>query len=214
MVVQPVLLLEPVDHVANRVLGIDPQVRAVPGGAVPAGRVPGRGHGAAHLVAQLGKILALAQIEAEGDDSFHFDTGAADLTVTLGGVPVAAGEEPAGRLDREKEGRAGDKLPDVEITPDPARQHRTVRTWLAGASPITPQNGSKGTTMPGLNSAVPPPVRSQCMRNGVWNAGSSLSKLNPGRTKEYPQPFGFTSTMSTTSVSPGSAPRTATGPLI
>src|SRR5215204_7709953 len=103
MVIQPVLLLEPVDHVANRVLGIDPQVRAMSSRAIPAGGVPGRGHGAAHLIAQLGEILAPAQIEAEGDGSFHFDTGAADLTVTLGGVTVATGEEPAGRLDREIE---------------------------------------------------------------------------------------------------------------
>src|SRR5215211_2479860 len=144
MVVEAMLLLEPVDHVANRILRIDPQIRAVPGGAIPAGGVPGRGHGAAHLVAQLGKVLPFTEIEAEGDEGFHFDTGAANFAIALGGMAVATGEEPARSLNGEEERRTGDKLPDIEIAANTARWHRAVRAWLARGQAHHPAERLKG----------------------------------------------------------------------
>ena len=83
---------------------------------------------------------------------------------------------------------------------------------VSGATPTSPQNGASGRRMPGQNSTRSAPgVRRVIFR---WPSGkSSASSPKPEIEAVQPQSAGVKSSRSTWSVSPGSAPSTATGPV-
>ncbi len=81
-----------------------------------------------------------------------------------------------------------------------------------GARPISPQNGTIGTRTPGRNSARPPAAGTRVIRR-AGSGKSSASSPKPGIEAVQPQSAGSNSRSSTWSVSPGSAPTTAIGPL-
>src|ERR1700730_461913 len=80
----------------------------------------------------------------------------------------------------------------------------------AGATPMTPQNGRKGTTA-GVRDRLISPSSSQRKRNGWENR--CLRNPRPSTTLVQPQPLWATSRTSICSTSPGSAPFTKTGPV-
>ncbi len=87
--------------------------------------------------------------------------------------------------------------------------------WPPGRSsavPITPGKGSMGTAMRSPARAWTPSLRSQICRYGLAKSASGKSP-RPGRMAVQPKSAGFTSRISTTSASPGRAPRTRTGPV-
>src|SRR5262245_10720196 len=80
----------------------------------------------------------------------------------------------------------------------------------AGATPMTPQNGARGSLMPGMNSIGPLGPSFVTWYAGFGN--SSASSPKPGMIAVQPQLAGSNASRSTWSASPGSAPATAIGP--
>ena len=80
----------------------------------------------------------------------------------------------------------------------------------SGQTPIVPKNGVIGISMSSRKWMRSPSERSKTRRYG--SGKSSGSRPSPGRIAVQPQPRVWRSRISTASVSPGSAPRTAIGP--
>src|SRR3546814_732588 len=83
----------------------------------------------------------------------------------------------------------------------------------AGARPMVPQNGFRGTLPPAPYSAGANDCGSYFQ---IWSAGSlnwSASRPKPGMLAVQPQPEGVRPRIVTLIASPGSAPSTWTGPV-
>ena len=81
---------------------------------------------------------------------------------------------------------------------------------VGGATPSSPQNGASGMRMPGSSSPCRPSRR---VMRSACSSKSSVSRPKPGKLAVQPQSPGWKSSSSISSVSPGSAPSTAIGPL-
>ena len=93
----------------------------------------------------------------------------------------------------------------------PTRRGGTTlwRPGSAGATPMTPQNGSSGTEIPGRNAARPP---SNVHRWSHGSGNSSARSPKPGIWAVQPKSPGTISRRSTWRTSPGRAPSTKIGP--
>ncbi len=78
------------------------------------------------------------------------------------------------------------------------------------ATPITPTIGRSGNEMRSVMWIVSPSTRKTCVSG---DRTCSISWPMPGMSVAKPRSTGRTSSSSTTSESPGSAPRTAIGPV-
>ncbi len=67
------------------------------------------------LAARPEQLVSLAQLDAEFDLERGLDAGTGDLAVALAGMAVAEEEQPARRMDREGDGRAGAEQAIVHI---------------------------------------------------------------------------------------------------
>ena len=163
--------------------------------------------------AQLGDrpaaLLALQQADADRHLARDLDAGEAHLAVAHRGVHVADREHPARLAHRQVDGRAGAVQVVVEVAAVLAGEAVEDRRRSV-ATPITPTIGRSGKEMRSfmwIGVAVDPEDLGQRRLDLVDQLPDARDQRREAAAS------GRTCSSSTTSESPGSAPRTAIGPV-
>src|SRR3954469_16287411 len=203
---------------------VDEELRRLLGAELQRVRVVQRSRVRDPAVGKLGhrprRLLALQQVEADVYFARDLDAGEADLAVAHRGMHVADGEHAARLAHGEVDPRALAVQVVVEVPAVAGGGSWSSPPWRP-ASPFERSSPSVATpTTPTIGRAgkrtrsfirISPSTTSNNRVNGACT--SSISWPKPGISVATPHSIGRTSSISATSESPGSAPRTATGPV-